>query len=270
MKESQLNLEDKKTIQDFGEQWTRYQENDGYYASKELFIDICGPLLSVDSIKDKKVAEIGSGSGRIVQMLIDCGVESILALEPSEAFQVLKKNTEHVKDKIEYMNVTGEEIPADSDVDYIFSIGVLHHISEPNNVIRSAYNALKKDGKILIWLYGYEGNETYLRFVNPLRKITVLVPHPILALLCHGLNILLDGYIYLCNYFKLPLYGYIKNVLGKISRKKRYLVIYDQLNPKIAKYYKENEARLLLEKNGFNKVKLFHRHGYSWSVIGEK
>lgn len=269
MKDNQL-LEDKKTIQDFGDQWTRYQTNDGYYASKELFIDICGPLLSVNSIKGKRVAEIGSGTGRIVRMLLDCGVEHIIAIEPSNAFQVLKKNTVDVKDKIEYLNVTGEKIPENAELDYVFSIGVVHHISDPGDVIRSAYNSLKQGGKILIWVYGYEGNEAYLRFANPLRKVTVLIPHPLLALLCHGLNIFLDGYIFLCNYFKLPLYHYIKNVIGKFSRKKRYLVIYDQLNPKIANYYKENEAKLLLEKNGFKNVKLYHRHGYSWSVVGEK
>ena len=62
----------------------------------------------------------------------------------------------------------------------------------------------------------------------------------------------------------------MRSVLARFPRDKRRLVIYDQLNPAYAKYYREHEARALLSDAGFRNVRLHHRHGYSWTVIGEK
>jgi hypothetical protein len=50
----------------------------------------------------------------------------------------------------------------------------------------------------------------------------------------------------------------------------RRLVLYDQLNPAYAKYYTEAEVRRLLADAGFEDVRLYHRHGYSWAAIGRK
>ena len=89
-----------RTIDDFGDQWTRYTENDGYYGSSELLSDIFGPLLSQEELKGKSVAEIGSGTGRIVQMLLAAGATHVTALEPSRAMVVLRENTRQEADRI--------------------------------------------------------------------------------------------------------------------------------------------------------------------------
>jgi hypothetical protein len=59
-------------------------------------------------------------------------------------------------------------------------------------------------------------------------------------------------------------------VIGRFSASKRYLVIYDQLKPAYAKYYREYEVRKLLEDAEFVDVKLYHRHGYSWTAIASR
>ena len=59
-------------------------------------------------------------------------------------------------------------------------------------------------------------------------------------------------------------------VNGATEPDKRRLVLYDQLNPAYAHYYTEKEARALLEEGGFEEVRLYHRHGYSWSVVGRR
>jgi hypothetical protein len=84
------------------------------------------------------------------------------------------------------------------------------------------------------------------------------------------LNVLLGLYIQLCRVLPLPLRGYMNNVIGRFSWSKRQLVIYDQLNPTVARYYRQAEAEALLAEAGFCNVRSHHRHGYSWTVIGEK
>jgi SAM-dependent methyltransferase len=258
------------TIEDFGRQWTRFKTNDGYYASLDLFRDICGPLLKTTALQGTAVADIGSGTGRIVSMLIAAGAKQIVAIEPSEAFSVLIRNTAEWADRIEYVKGTGEAIPAGRNFDFVFSIGVLHHISDPAPIVRAAYRALRPGGQLLVWLYGCEGNEMYLRYVTLLRRITVKLPPSVLSGVSHVLNVCLGVYIPLCRYLPLPLRGYMNNVIGRFSWAKRHLVIFDQLNPTVARYYTRAEAESLLAAGGFENIRLHHRHGYSWTVIGDK
>ncbi|MBD2127299.1 class I SAM-dependent methyltransferase [Microcoleus sp. ZQ-A2] len=260
-----------KTIDDFGKQWKTYQDNQGYYGSSELFTDCFSPLVTPGEIREKRVVDIGSGTGRIVQMLVEHGVSKVLAIEPaSDALEVLLKNVSNISDKVTCLNVTGDRLPATEDFDYVFSVGVLHHIPEPVPVVKAAYSALKPGGKIAIWVYGQEGNELYLFFVKPLRKITSLLPHQLLAGLSWILYLPLFAYIQLCKILPLPLHKYATNVIGRMSPEKQQLIIYDQLNPAYAKYYRRDEVISLLQQAGFVDIAVHHRHGYSWTAVGTK
>jgi hypothetical protein len=103
----------------------------------------------------------------------------------------------------------------------------------------------------LLWLYAREGNETYLRVVEPLRKITVRLPHEALITLSSILGVLLNGYVVLCRFLPLPMRSYMREVLAKFPNRVRRLTIYDQLNPAYAKYYTRDEAMSLLTNEGF-------------------
>jgi len=112
------HAKEKETIEDFGEQWLRYRDNEGYYGSLELFSDILGPLLSPDHFKDCRVAEIGSGAGRIVNMLLEAGAQHVIALEPSDAFKILRENLRQ-PERVTCLQTTGDQLPVYGDLDYI-------------------------------------------------------------------------------------------------------------------------------------------------------
>ena len=258
-----------RTIKDFGKQLLRYSDNEGYYGSLELFSDILSPFLKTEDLKNCKAAEIGSGVGRIVNMLLESGVQHVVAVEPSDAFAVLVRNIRN-PEKVTCLKITGDRLPAYGDLDYIFSIGVLHHIPDPKPVVEAAFKALRPGGHFFVWLYGKEGNESYLALIKPLRILTRKLPHLVLAslvwLIYHPLNL----YIRLCHRIPLPLREYLLSIFEKMSPEKRRLIIYDQLNPAYAKYYTKQEAIKLLEDGGFVSVRVHHRHGYSWTVMGTK
>lgn len=258
------------SIKDFGEQWTHYTDNSGFYGSAELFEDICGGLMTRGDLEGREILEIGSGTGRIVLMLLACGAKRVLAVEPSDAFHALQKNLSNHAEQVVLYHTRGDEINFQDCVDVSCSIGVLHHIPDPRPVVEAMKRALRPGGKILVWLYGWEGNELYLAVFSPLRKITMALPHFALAFLCHFINIALLPYIALCKFLPLPCADYVKNIFAKFSWDKRYLVIYDQLNPAYAKYYRKQEAIELLQSAGFSNIRIFNRHGYSWTVIGDK
>lgn len=268
---NQLNFSpnNDKTIKDFGEQWLKYPDNEGYYGSLELFSDILSPFVKPDEIKGCQVAEIGSGSGRIVNRLLEAGAKHVIAIEPSEAFEVLKYNIP-ATEKVTCLKITGDQLPPYSNLDYIFSIGVLHHIPDPAPVVEAAFKALRPGGHFLIWLYGKEGNGLYLAFIIPMRVLTKRLPHFILAFLVEIMYWPLVLYIKFCRRLPLPLRGYMLSVFEKMSPEKRRLIIYDQLNPSYAKYYTQVEAKKLLLDGKFVNIRIHHRHGYSWTVIGTK
>lgn len=262
---------DSKTISDFGEQWTRHRDNSGFYGSTDLFVDAFGAFVSLDEIRGKRVADIGSGTGRIVNMLLAAGAAEVVAVEPSDAIEVLKENTRDAKDRVRYVHGTGEALAeAAHDLDFVFSYGVLHHITDPAPVVRAARRALKPNGRFFAWVYGREGNAAYLALAEPMRKVTTRMPPAVLRALSRAMNRALDVYVPACERLPLPLAGYMNNVVAKLDRDKRYLVVYDQLNPAYARYYREREARELFESCGFVDVALHHRHGYSWTISGRK
>lgn len=259
-----------RTIADFGEQWTTYVDNSGYYGSAALFDDVFSPFLSASDLKETLIAEIGSGSGRWVRVFLDAGATHVVALEPSAAIDVLRGAFASEPNRVELLHLAGDRLPPRGDRDYVFSIGVLHHIPDPGPVCRAAMGALKPGATLGVWLYGREGNEAYLALFGALHGITRRLPHRGLALLSWILGWGLEAYIAACRVLPLPLRAYASNVLAKLSRDKRRLVIYDQLNPAYAKYYTRDEALALLEQAGFEDVRVHHRHGYSWTVVGRR
>lgn len=136
--------------------------------------------------------------------------------------------------------------------------------------MEAALRALKPGGRMLIWVYGREGNELYLSFAQPLRLVTTRLPRRALLLLSRLLEPALSAYSALSEGFRLPMAQYMRSHIAKLSREQRALTIYDQLNPDWARYYRRGEAEDLLQRAGFQDIHSRHRHGYSWTVVGTK
>ena len=262
--------ESPRTIDDFGEQWLRYRDNAGYYGSLALFRDMFEPLLQPEQLRGRRVADLGSGTGRIVGMLLEAGAAHVLAVEPSRAFEVLSANLAGEHGRVSLLHAPGDALPPSGDLDFVFAYGVLHHVEDPLPIAQAALAALKPGGRFAVWLYGREGNELYLALVRPLRALTVRLPHAALAALVRLLDALTVVYIATCRVLPMPMRAFMLGVMAKLPPDKRRLNIYDQLNPGYAKYYTREECLELMRRAGFGDVRLHHRRGYSWTVLGVK
>ncbi|MGH3032836.1 MAG: class I SAM-dependent methyltransferase [Gaiellaceae bacterium] len=226
-----------RTIRDFGEQWSHYPDNVGYHASLALLQDILGPLLSVRELAGKRVAEIGSGTGRVVGMLLQGGAEHVFAVEPSVGVHRLRANVAAEPGRVEVIHGPGEALPQDGSRDFVFVIGVLPFIPHPIPVLQTALHALRPGGRLVVWVYSHEGNAAY-------------VP--------------------LCRVLPLPMREYVTTTFARFSRSKRREVIYDQLNPTYVRWFRRNELEQLVTDAGFVSPRLYHRHGYSWTLVAER
>lgn len=256
-----------RTIADFGEQWTNYTDNTGFYGSPELLQDVFGPLLRLEDLKGAVVADIGAGTGRFTNVFLASGAARVVAVEPSAAFDVLRRNTAGQQDRIEYLRTDGEHLRLPAPVDFAFSYGVLHHIPDPRPTVAAMHAALKPGGRIGIWLYGREGNEVYVNARKVVAFVTSALPHRALADFVWLLYWPTALYAAACRVLPLPLRRYFTEVYARLTPEKRRLTLYDQLNPSYAKYYWGVEVRALLQDAGFVDIELFHRHEYSWTAV---
>ena len=237
----------------------------------ELLADFVRPF-DLGEVRGKKVGDIGAGTGRFTRALLEAGAAEVVAVEPSAAAEVIPETLAGFDtSRVRVLQVEGGDLPEGLDLDLAFSVGVLHHIAAPEDVVLAVYRALKPGGRFVVWLYGREGNGLYLALALPLRRVTKGAPHALrggrgasprraAAVLRRSLSAFVPG---------LPLADYVNGVVSKLPPDKRRLVIYDQLNPRYAKYYRRQEAIDLMAAAPFE-VEIHPRRGFSWVVIGTK
>ena len=153
-----------KTIKDFGHQFVKHDSLGGHWGSDSMFRDFFGDIFDPNEIKGKLVAEIGSGSGRILRMILNYKPKYVFAVEPSKSIEIAKENLKNFSN-ITYLNETGDKFDLSNNeggADYIFSLGVIHHIKNPGDVLLNIHRSLKNDGKFIIWVYGREDNGLYV------------------------------------------------------------------------------------------------------------
>jgi SAM-dependent methyltransferase len=259
-----------RTIADFGEQWTAYTDNSGFYGSPAILQDVFGPLLNVDDLKGAVVVDVGAGTGRFTNVFVSTGAAKVVAVEPSRAFDALTRNTAAHRDRVECVNTAVEQFKASAPVDFAFSYGVLHHIPDPRCAVAAMRDALKQGGRIGIWLYGREGNGAYVALLTLMTLVTRRLPHTWLEACVWLVYMPAVVYMWLCRVLPLPMRHYFVDIFSKLTPDKRRLTLYDQLNPAYAKYYWQQEVRALLQDAGFVDIEVFHRHNYSWTAVAVK
>ena len=265
-----LNKIREKTVKDFDDQWKLQGKlNDDYWASDQIIFDQFSNLFSIEEVKGKVIADVGAGTGRVLKTLFKYRPKKVFAIEPSSSgVDEISKNLRNNKN-LTILQSDGLRFKTYESCDIIFSLGVIHHIKNPTDILKNIRANLKSKGKIVIWVYGYENNQIYIAFYKFLSFFTQKLPDKLVYKIAALLNILIQPYIYLCKFVNLPLKNYWLKVFNKCGWQKRKDMIFDQLNPAYSKYYKKHEIEKELLDAGFVNLKFHHRHSYSWTVVGE-
>ncbi len=150
--------------------------------------------------------------------------------------------------------------------DIAFSIGVVHHLSDPDKAVARLVRAVKPGGHVLVWLYGRENNGWIVHLFNPLRgALFSRLPLRVVHLLSWPLTALLWGIVRM----GLARGAYYRLVRG-FSFSHLRAIVFDHMIPRIALYYTRQEAEALLRRAGLVEVRCRWVNENSWSVIGER
>ena len=68
--------------------------------------------------------------------MIEGKLVRLRAVEPSDAMETLVRNTRDLADRVTLVPATGDKLPGNGDLDFVVSLGVLHHIPDPAPVVR--------------------------------------------------------------------------------------------------------------------------------------
>lgn len=148
--QSEQNL-DQKTVESFGEEWTKFSsfDKDEIERMGNEYFD----LLAATSVNETSyVLDVGCGTGRWSYYLSP-KVKFIEAIDPSDAVFSAMQLTGG-KQNIRVTKAGVNSIPFDDETfDFIFSLGVLHHIPDTTGAIKRIFQKLKPGGYFLVYLY---------------------------------------------------------------------------------------------------------------------
>ncbi|MDC3397018.1 class I SAM-dependent methyltransferase [Candidatus Pelagibacter sp.] len=265
-------------VRDFGEEWDKYDYSDNQKENLYLFnkyFDIF-PYKKFN-YKNLNCLDVGCGSGRWAKILSK-KVKHLTLLDPSEkALKVAKKNLRDRKN-VKFINKSVGDMKFKKKFDFIYSIGVLHHIPDINDAIRTIAKNLKKNQPFLIYLYyNLDNKPLYFKIVWSLseliRAIVSKLPFYFKYHICNFIAVFI--YYPLALIARIFMYLGLNHELiplGQYFDKSFYVMRTDALDrfgTKYEKRYSKKQIKNILEKNGFKNIKFSPNEPY-WHAIAIK
>lgn len=184
----------KKTGESFAYEWKYIYKENPY--EKKNFFHFAGPYVTEENLKGKLTVDIGCGSGRFTKWAALSGTEASFGTDLGESVEVAYELTKNIENAC-IVQADIYAMPFKSVFDLAYSIGVLHHLPEPQKGFLTLPAVLKKGGEMVIWVYNRRNNARALYFYEPLRDLLKHLPKPFLfklsyvpALGVHCMNML--------------------------------------------------------------------------------
>lgn len=266
------------TADAFGWEWQRFSELDA--PEQEQFLDWIYPI-DGSFFVNKTILDAGCGMGRWADQAVRFGAADVVGVDISAAVEVAQRRACQYPN----MHVVQADIyhlPLANRFDFCFSIGVLHHLPDPEAGFHSLLCHLAAGGAIHVWVYGRENNEWLVRIGNPIReRVSSRLPRTLLYGLSFGVAVALQPVLKLLYQprgrlsgasgrggLRLPYWGYL-SWLAKYSLRHNHHVVFDHLVAPTAHYIRREEFESWFKRAGLRKCRISWRNENSWRGYGE-
>ncbi len=264
-----------RTRRSFGFQWTTFSSM--YAAFEQNFLNYVSPLAPED-FRGRVVLDAGCGFGRHLYYAATYGAE-VVGVDFSAAIESTQRNTCHLPG-VHLVQCDLYQLPFRPGVfDLVYSIGVLHHLPDPEAGFRGLLKLVKPDGAMAIWVYS-----TSRRGINACleacRALTTRLPLPLLHALSWAAG-LVDWVGFILPYRLLHRWAAIRPWLERTawSRIKLYACYplevcvadwFDRLAAPIRFYYGPDDLRGWSQRAMLTHVEISPTGLYGWRMFGQR
>ncbi len=155
--------------------------------------------------------------------------------------------------------------------DIVHAIGVLQHTDDPPRSFNNIKKLLNPGGRLIIWVYSYEGNFLNRILLEPLNRYVVRhINRNILLALAWLMTILMYlpiFTIYLLPLRFLPFYDYFNN-FRHLTLKRNVLNVFDKLNAPQTHFIKHGTVEQWFDPAEFTDTHISSYVGVSWRASG--
>jgi SAM-dependent methyltransferase len=270
---------DKSTVESFGEEWTKFSsfDTDEIERMGNEYFDLLH-LTSVD--QNSYVLDVGCGTGRWSYYLSP-KVKFIEAIDPSDAVFAASKFAGS-KPNVRITKAGVDNIPfADNTFDFIFSLGVLHHIPDTTAAIRKIFQKTRPGGYFVVYLYYNLDNRGGLykmlfKLSNGVRKAISRMPQKLKQILAEIISFTVYlPFVFLARICKalFPRSDFYKRVPLSYYHNKSLTIIrndsLDRFGTPLEKRFSRKEIEAMLRDAGFSDI-VFSEKTPFWHCIAKK
>jgi len=247
----------------FGYEWGRYSTVVPQY--EEQFRRWL-PFFQPSDWTGKSFIDVGCGMGRNSLWPMKYGAASGTAVDIDNRSLAAARLTLAAFPTLAVCKCSAYELPWTNTFDIAFSIGVIHHLEFPEKALKAMLNATKPGGQVAMWVYGRENNGWLLWALDPARKL--LFSWMPLSWV-HFLSLFPAALLWLLLRCGLQQIEYFR-LLRTFSFPHLRSVVFDQMLPRIANYWRKAEVEALMRNAGLLDVQLTWVNEMSWAARGRK
>jgi SAM-dependent methyltransferase/uncharacterized protein YbaR (Trm112 family) len=268
----------RETARSFGYEWQAFSEMlPDYESNFRWYFERFAP----DQFKGARVLDAGCGTGRhTFHMARTGGAREVVAMDLSQAIEVAAHNNrDNPNTHFVQADIYHPPFPPGS-FDFVYSLGVLHHLPDPEKGFRALLPLVREGGFLNIYLYwNLEGEPPWRRAalsaVTQVRRVTTRLPHPLLQklswLIAAGFNV-----AFVLPSRALELIPATRSLADRVPlghyRKYSFRVLYtdqfDRFSAPLENRYSRAEVAGWLERAGLEDVVILS--GAGWRASGRR
>jgi SAM-dependent methyltransferase len=260
-----VSEEQRETADAFGYSWSHYPTENPY--TPEQWADWVIPLTASD-FEGRRVLDAGCGLGGFAEYVRAWGASEVVGVDLSEAVDAA---ADRLRGKVDLVQADLYRLPfAPGTFDVGYSIGVLHHLPDPERGFRALAGAVRPGGTVFAWVYGRENNGWLVHVVDPLRRrIFTRLPRGFLKwAVSLPLALALAPFVRLAGRVRRMPYGDYLRWLGQREFSYLHGVVFDHLVAPTSHYIPRDEFEAWFRRAGLVDVGLSWRNQNSWRGVG--